>query len=365
MDPRRQLYWDLHDFSEGRGLEIGPLHRAMVHRSEGDVHYVDVHDRDGLLAHYAGDSNVPADAIPEIDYTLVQPDGRTVSVAEAAKAGAPFDWVMASHVIEHVPDVIGWLQDIGELVGDDGVLVLAVPDRRYCFDVHRPPTTVGQMLQAHEAGDTRPSTRAIYDYFTSVVSYRAHALWAGKIPDYSARIHTRAEAEHHVSRSLDGHYVDCHVWLFTPDSFLDQMHELRVSGRSPWFVEQLVPTPHNDIEFRAVLRRVPRSDDAVADVEAELLPALERPEWLAAPNENGDASEVSRLQRRIARLEARLEAREERLTRLRAKVRATNRRARRAERRLERVTSSRRWRLTEAATAPLRVVRRRDRRPRT
>src|SRR4051794_725388 len=149
MDPRRQGIWELNDFSRGHGLEVGPLHRSIVHREEGDVSYVDVLDRDGLVEHYRNDPHVPAEAIPEIDFHLIQDDGRTLSLVEAAKPGAPFDWVMASHVIEHVPDVIGWLDELAELVVDDGKLVLVVPDKRYCFDVHRPPTTVGQMIAAN------------------------------------------------------------------------------------------------------------------------------------------------------------------------------------------------------------------------
>ena len=106
-DPRRSRLWALQDFSQGRGLEVGPLHQAIVGRDEADVRYVDVHDQAGLRAHYAGDPEVPPDDIPEIDYTLVKPDGTTVSLADACRAGAPFAWVVASHVIEHVPDVIG------------------------------------------------------------------------------------------------------------------------------------------------------------------------------------------------------------------------------------------------------------------
>ncbi|THI93750.1 hypothetical protein E7Z54_20625 [Nocardioides sp.] len=48
----------------------------------------------------------------------------------AAQAGAPFDWVFASRVIEHVPDLVGWLEQTESLVVEDGALVLVVPDRR-------------------------------------------------------------------------------------------------------------------------------------------------------------------------------------------------------------------------------------------
>ena len=309
MDPRRQLYWDLHDFSVGHGLEVGPLHRPMVQRDEGDVSYVDVLDREGLLEHYANDPHVPDDDIPEIDFHLIE-DGETRSLVEATKAGAPFDWVMASHVIEHVPDLVGWLAEVAEIVKDGGLLVLAIPDKRYCFDAHRPPTTVGELLAANHAGDVRPSIRAVYDHFSSAVDYNAVELWRGNAPTYASRIHSVEEAHRHVAETIGGKYVDCHVWLFTPDSFLYQMRELRQSRLSSWVVEELVPTPLNDIEFRVRMRRIPRDADPVAEADGEVAPGDVRPDWLEdlTRGQRSEAIEQKHelLQRRIAKLRRKL-----------------------------------------------------------
>ena len=179
--------------------------------------------------------------IPAIDYVLIQPDGRTLSIAEAAKPGAPYDWIVASHVIEHVPDVIGWLSDLAEIAVDDGALVLVVPDQRFTFDVHRPLTTVGQMLQAHQDGDQRPSVRAVYDHYSATVAYNGQEAWRGSAPTFDAPAHPWWQAAEEVERSLGGDYVDCHVWLFTPESFLRQMRELRRGGHSTWYVEKILP----------------------------------------------------------------------------------------------------------------------------
>jgi SAM-dependent methyltransferase len=269
MNARQRLIWELFDFSTGRGLEIGPLHATVVPRERADVRYVDVFDRDQLVAQYEDNPGVPCELIPEIDYPLLDGD-RVRSIPEAVGEDAAFDWVMASHVIEHVPDVIGWLDQIAQVMADGGHLVLAVPDRRYCFDLHRPGSSLGQMLQANELGDTVPSVRAVYDYFRGHTSVKAPVIWGHDPPGYDDRIYPLETVLSQVERARRGEYVDSHVWTFTPGSFLEQMVELRLIGRSQWKVASLVPTKRNQLEFYAVLERLPRGAGAeAADVPAE------------------------------------------------------------------------------------------------
>lgn len=352
---RRDMYWDLHDFGSGRGLEIGPLHRTIVHRDKADVRYVDVHDQAGLRTHYAGHDGVDPELIPEIDYTLIQDDGRVLSLPEATAAGAPFAWVVASHVIEHVPDVIGWLAEVAEVVNDGAALVLAVPDRRYCFDVNRPPTTVGQMLDAHRLGDTRPSVRAVYDYFSSVVDNTSADLWAGRIPDYSRRIHTLGQAVERVAATEAGEYVDCHVWLFSPQSFVEQMHELRVTGRSDWMVEEIVETPAQDVEFRVRMRRLPRASNSTAGQPGEIVPSADRPDWLT-PVET--SALVSHLEKKVVALEERLRERRTKLRKTQARRTHDKRTIERQGEEIAKLRGSRQWKVGAAALAPLRMARR-------
>ena len=326
MDDRRQRFWDLLDFSVGHGLEVGPLHNATVTRDEGDVSYVDVMDRDRLVEHYATDPEVPTDAIPEIDFWLIDERGETRTLVEATKAGAPFDWAMASHVIEHVPDIIGWLDELAQIVVDGGRLVLAVPDRRYEFDAHRPPSTVGQMLQAHYSKDQRPAVAAVYDHFSSAVHFDPKGVWKGELPTFDDRIHPSEQAQHMVARSLAGEYVDCHVWLFTPDSFVHHLHELRVAGLSSWIVERINPTPLYHLEFQVVLRRLPRAGVSAEDVADEVLPESIRPIWVTDGAAAAEPDLVTAaLQRRVKRLESRVARKNQALRRLRRRVKRQGR----------------------------------------
>ncbi len=279
LNPRQTLLWSLFDFSLGRGLEIGPLHNTAVPQEHADVRYLDVFDRDQLVANYADDPGVPTDAIPDIDYVL-SAGGRVRSIPETIGDVERFDWVMASHVIEHVPDVIGWLEDIATIVVDGGALVLAVPDRRYCFDLHRPGTTVGQMLQAHELRETVPSVRAVYDYKRGHASVRAPMVWANKLVGYENRIFALDLVRSLVERARQGEYIDSHVWLFTPGTLLEQIIELRTLGLAEWRVETLVPTKHNQLEFYAVLRRLPRGSDWDPELLADEPVPGRMPDWL-------------------------------------------------------------------------------------
>ena len=209
------------DFSSGRGLEIGPLFDPLVRRDKADVRYVDIRSAADLREHYRDDPAVPVEQIVDVDYVLVRND-TVVSLPEACAEGVPFQWVLASHVIEHVPDLIGWLADLATIMDDGARLSLVIPDRRYTFDVLRPATTVGDMLLAHDCGDTRPSVRAVFDHFNSCVKTSVTELWDGKVPTVDAAIYTRPQASELVERSRQGEYVDCHVWLFTPQSFIEQ-----------------------------------------------------------------------------------------------------------------------------------------------
>lgn len=258
-DMRRDFILGLTELKRGPGLEIAPLSRPIACKPDWDVSYVDIVPTDQLIEHYANDPAVPNDEIVAVDYPLTDANGTIHTLAEVAGAGAPFDWVIASHVIEHVPDLITWLGDIATLLRDDGALVLAVPDMRYSFDAYRPQTTVGQMLQAHHQGDVVPSVRAVYDALHTASSITAVEAWAGRRTGLKkSRIHPQSQVMPLVERAKKGQYVDSHVWTFRPSTLIEQINELGRLGLCEFVVEKVRNTRPNQLEFYAVLRRLPR-----------------------------------------------------------------------------------------------------------
>ncbi|MET0930470.1 MAG: class I SAM-dependent methyltransferase [Aeromicrobium sp.] len=258
-EPRRQLILGLTDLEHGPGLEIAPLHKPVARKPEWDVTYVDIVSTEQLREHYAHDAEVPPEDIVDVDLPLTGPDGTIRSLADVAGPGAPYAWVIASHVIEHVPDLITWLEDLAALLRDNGALVLAIPDLRYSFDIHREQTTVGAMLQARAQRDLTPSVRAVYDHFSSASSITSTQAWAGTGPGRgSGRVHPRDEVDALVEQARSGEYVDSHVWTFRPSTFVEQINELGELGLCEFVVERVRSTRPNQLEFFAVLRRLPR-----------------------------------------------------------------------------------------------------------
>lgn len=281
---RRERLLPLLDLSGTRGLEIGALCAPVATRDVADVCYVDVQSTEDLAAHYRGDPAVPAELLVDVDVALYA-DGRLRSIAAATAGAGPFGWGVASHVVEHVPDLVGWLADLAAALQDDGLLALVVPDRRYTYDDRRPATTTGQLLAAHLRHDQRPSVRAVYDHFSATVTYPTHELWRGGRPGPEHRANPREVLTDVLRRHREtDEYIDCHTWVFHPREFVAQMAELAGLGMLDFVIDQVITTPVDELEFYVVLRRLPR---AIGDEEraTEVASGFECPDdkQLSAP----------------------------------------------------------------------------------
>src|SRR6185312_6752143 len=121
---------------DGLGVEIGPSHDPIAPKRDGfRVHVIDHGTREELLAKYAGHHGLQLDRIEEVDFVW-----KGQSYLELTGNAKHYDWIIASHLIEHTPDLIAFLADCDSILKDDGVLSLVIPDKRYCFDRFRPVT---------------------------------------------------------------------------------------------------------------------------------------------------------------------------------------------------------------------------------
>jgi SAM-dependent methyltransferase len=242
MDRRAKLLSDVVPDRQ-LGLEIGPLASAVVAKSAANrVYYVDHCKTPELIEKYRG--QVPAESIAEVD--IVWSRG---SLREAV-GDKSFDYVIASHVIEHVPDLIGWLRDISDVLVPGGILALAIPDKRYTFDVARELSTVGEVIAAHLTHQVVPSVKQVYDNYTMARAVEAASIWNGVQHRETAQyLHPRGIAGSFVERSIAGEYVDCHCWVFTPRSFLDVLKAITNEGYVSFGLRQFFDPEPGDNEF--------------------------------------------------------------------------------------------------------------------
>ncbi len=228
-----------------RGLEIGALNNPLVRKSEGDVRYVDYATTEHLRKNQFSDTVRPEDIV---DVDIVWAEKPLRDCVEA-----PVDYVAAVHVIEHVPDVIGWLLDIHGTLKATGRLCLVIPDRRYTFDILRPESTVGEMVQAYLEKRRHPSPGQKFDFTSLWRRVDAGAAWSGTIkhselspvgPDHLRTAFAQAEE---IQRT--GRYMDAHCWAFTPASFFDAASMLKTLGLFPFTVAMFVDTLPGEFEF--------------------------------------------------------------------------------------------------------------------
>lgn len=64
-------------------------------------------------------------------------------------ASGSYDFVLASHVLEHVADPILALREWARLMNEQGTLVLVLPQREHTFDHRRPVTTLEHLIADH------------------------------------------------------------------------------------------------------------------------------------------------------------------------------------------------------------------------
>ena len=182
LDRSRLANYYLH----GDGIEIGALHRPLLVPEIAHVHYVDRMPVAELRRQYAEHSHelfVPVEVIDDGERLDKFSDGSQ-------------DFVIANHFLEHCQNPLLALRSMLRVLRPGGVLYLAVPDKRFTFDVDRPVTTLEHLWRDYDNGpDT--SRRQHFEEFTYFVQ-------AFQGP---------GETERQAQKLLDMDYsIHFHVW---------------------------------------------------------------------------------------------------------------------------------------------------------
>lgn len=217
----------------GSGIEVGPGHRPFDLTFEGStVHFVDrwqPSENRQLFPELGEDAPFTApDIVADFDTDGLRP------IADASQ-----DFVICSHVLEHLAEPIGFLGEVHRVLRPGGVAVILLPDRRRTFDRDRQPTTLEHLIVDHQAKVTAVDDAHILECLANTIGLPADPH---ELP---------ALLELHRSRSI-------HVHCWTDEEFLPVLRYTVEEGGMRWeFIDGLLTDEGGSegFEFGFVLRR--------------------------------------------------------------------------------------------------------------
>ncbi|MGE3170980.1 MAG: class I SAM-dependent methyltransferase [Planctomycetota bacterium] len=246
----------------GQGLEIGAGPDPQPLPDGCTCRYYDLRTPDELRALFGRDAASMHDVRP------------IATAAADFPAGA--DFVIAHNVLEHCADPIGALQGWHDLLRDDGVVVLSLPDMAHCPDRLRAVATLEHLLLDHLLQRDERAFESREHLFSFVNGWNDAGAFAGKSKDEVARM------AHGCATAAEQN--DCHWHAF--DEALGRRliaATARLRGRRVEFLNVAAPqragAQKTTCDLIYVYRLRPRADgagDAVDPDAAEVDAVLRR-----------------------------------------------------------------------------------------
>ncbi len=247
----------------GKGIEVAPYFNPIVAKRDGhDVLIMDVFDTETLRAGAQEDPNIPDARVSEIeDIDLVGDASRIGEITGAAGLHGKIDYILSSHNFEHLPNPILFLQGVYDTLAPGGVISMAIPDYRACFDHFRMPTRLSDWLAAYKEDRTQPSPETVFDGCANKARFMRDGEATvgcnltrddprGFIPEKAL---IRAYEDYAQSETLQQAYNDAHCSLVFPETFELFLTDLRKLGLIKLDIEEISETM--GMEFFVHLRK--------------------------------------------------------------------------------------------------------------
>jgi SAM-dependent methyltransferase len=224
-------------------LEIGPFCNPLLRGP--NVSYFDVLSQDELIAR-ARLIGLDPSGVPYIEHVSPTSDLSIVN--------RHFDVVVSSHCIEHQPDLVGHLQDVGRLLSQGGAYFVLVPDKRYCFDHFIPESNLAEIMVAQHERRKVHTLRSLIEHRALITHNDSLRHWQGDHGVMFESVEWRLQAALREFDDAKSGYIDVHAWYFTPDSasaILAALEEMRLN---PMTVHRVYATRFGANEFWMILR---------------------------------------------------------------------------------------------------------------
>lgn len=235
-------------------LEVGAFDQPTYLPGDVDVEYFDRFDPAELAEKYGHVETRTVSAAVRPDY--VSKEKRFASAIDRR-----FDLVIANHVLEHAADPLTWLEQLAEVTMPGGHLFMALPDRRYTFDILRRESTLSDWLRWRELDLEKPCADQLFDAIYYHRPVRHMDVWLDRVSSKLGAKRFPADdawrrAKYHATEAAP----DSHCSVFTSETFRLLWSEVEELG-SPWRWVDCEDVVAGSNEFLVLLsRREPIED---------------------------------------------------------------------------------------------------------
>lgn len=196
-------------FPDLKFLELGPYMSPILTKPEAD--YFDVLDTQSLI-NRSKLEGTPHYLVAEVDFVGPEASERYIP--------KKYSLVVSSHVIEHQIDLLRHLQQVSNLLVPGGLYLAMIPDLRYCFDRFQYPSTIIDVLVAHNQEQSNHSLKSFLEDRLLTTHNITMDHWRdisgeSKIESLDAKAINIYIEEYFKTND----YLDVHGWKFTPTSF--------------------------------------------------------------------------------------------------------------------------------------------------
>ena len=286
-----------HITKEQLGIEIGPWFNPIAPKRLGyNSLTLDVFNLAELQSRAHADPGIPDEKIRDIEHVdLIGSVTNLAQIVNETGLIGKIHYIVSSHNFEHIPDPIRFLQACERVLKYGGILSMAIPDRRTCFDYFRPHSTTGDLLDAFWQRRDRPTPGQLFTHHALHVYNSIAGVdrigWSLTSDPSGIRVIGDLEAAFSSALSeLEGNkngYTDAHCWVFTPASFEAIISDLQVLGLLRMRLKRVVgPNGH---EFYAHLVNEAPEPEPASPAEA----ARRRTELLHRVNDEAGANSLA------------------------------------------------------------------------
>ena len=238
-----------------RILEFGPLNWPIVTKERfSNAFYSDIRNSDDIKKLYTSNEylestgiSINIDTIVDIDYVV----GGTYK--DSFKNVEKFDVVILGHVIEHIPNIIFFFQDVMNVLKKNGKLVIIYPDARYCFDHFRNGTTFIDAYSAYKSD--KMNANAVFDFVYNVVHENdPKRFWNDAGVDDLLPKNKLSDATIARQKAEEGILPDdVHFWPFSDHQFIKFLYDMDRAGLLDLDISDFYETQNNTQEFMIIL----------------------------------------------------------------------------------------------------------------